>query len=162
MKILCRQVRGLLSAANRDSKLLCEMGVLLADRIASTHASIFDAHLMTPMFEPLLRYEDGDGAASNRPGCVVVADEHDLAECVTAAHLLMCGPPPSQHLLRALAPAMRPLIHMYAFAANSKSFQRQPLQDILVGAFVRFTTRFCPWVAPNLSLVVDFYSMDQA
>jgi hypothetical protein len=152
MKILCRQVRGLLSPANRDSKLLCEMGVLLADRIASTHANIFDAHLMTPMFEPLLRYEDGDGAANNRPAIVVVADEQDLAECVATAHLLMCGPPPSQNLLRALAPAMRPLIHMYAFAANSKSFQRQPLQDILVGAFTLFTMRFCSWVALKLSV----------
>lgn len=141
MKQLCGQVRGLLSASNRDSKLLCEMGVLLADRIASTHTRIFETHFMTPTFEPLLRYEDDDSAASKRPANTMIADEHDLAECVTAAHLLICGPPPSQQLLQALAPIMRPLIHMYAFATTSKSFQRQPLQDILVSTSPRRATR---------------------
>lgn len=138
-KKLCGQVKGLLLASNRASKLLCEMGVILTDQLASRYPHIVELHLFVPLFDPLLRYEAIISKAIGQQ--TSVADEHELSECITLAHLLICGPPPSQKLLQIIAPIFRPLIHMYAFASNSKSYHRQPLQDILVGKFYNFALR---------------------
>lgn len=103
--------------------------------MASDYRDIFDIEFVSPIFKPLLLYEDSRAELADKRA---TGDEESIAECVAVAHLLLCGPPPSQHLLHALAPIIRPLVHMHAFAVNSKSFQRQVLQDILLGKCMRF------------------------
>ncbi|EEY61218.1 uncharacterized protein PITG_01469 [Phytophthora infestans T30-4] len=136
---LCAQVRELLLAAvtpekgNTSSKLLGEMAALLTDQVATRHPVLFDAQILSVLFRPLLIYDDSRSDASTSEG-----DTHEeaLSRCVGIARLLLCGPPPSQRFLQALAPLVRPLLHMYAFAATSKSFLADPLRALLT-AWIR-------------------------
>lgn len=136
---LCAQVRDLLLAAvtpekgNTSSKLLGEMAALLADQLATRHPALFDGQLLSVLFHPLLVYEDSRVNAATPQG---ETSEEALTRCVGIARLLLCGPPPSQRFLQALAPLVRPLLHMYAFAANSKSFLATPLRESLT-AWIR-------------------------
>ena len=139
MIALCAQVRELLLAAvtpergRTCSKLLGEMAALLADQVATRHPRLFDTHVLSVLFHPLLVYED------NRSDVVVVSQETSeeaLTHCVGIIRLLICGPPPSQHLLQALTPIIRPIVHMYAFAVTSKSFLASPLRAVLI-AWIR-------------------------
>lgn len=134
MIALCTQVRELLLAAvtpesgRTCSKLLGEMAALLADQVATRHPGLFDTHILSALFHPLLIYED------SRPDAIVSAEEMNeeaLTHCVGITRLLVCGPPPSQQLLHALTPIVRPIVHMYAFAAVSKSFLASPLRAVL-------------------------------
>uniref|UniRef100_A0AAV1TPV1 Uncharacterized protein n=1 Tax=Peronospora matthiolae TaxID=2874970 RepID=A0AAV1TPV1_9STRA len=131
---LCTQVRELLLAAvtpgsgHTCSKLLGEMAALLADQVATRHPGLFDTHILSALFHPLLIYED------SRPDAIVSAgetNEEALTHCVGITRLLVCGPPPSRQLLQALTPIVRPIVHMYAFAAVSKSFLASPLRAVL-------------------------------
>ncbi|KAH7484168.1 Transport and Golgi organization protein 6-like protein [Phytophthora ramorum] len=132
---LCTQVRELLLAAvtpekgNTSSKLLGEMAALLADQLATRHPTLFDTQILSVLFYPLLIYEDTRSDAGD-------TTEEDLMHCVGIARLLLCGPPSSQRFLQALAPLVRPLLHMYAFAATSKSFLAIPLRALLT-AWIR-------------------------
>ncbi|KAG7379908.1 hypothetical protein PHYPSEUDO_008030 [Phytophthora pseudosyringae] len=136
---LCTQVRELLLAAvtpekgNTSSKLLGEMAALLADQLATRHPVLFDTHVLSVLFHPLLIYEDTRLDADTS---IAGANEEALTHCIGIARLLLCGPPPSQRFLQALAPLVRPLIHMYAFAATSKSFLTAPLRALLT-AWIR-------------------------
>ncbi|GMF49241.1 unnamed protein product [Phytophthora fragariaefolia] len=136
---LCTQVRELLLAAvtpekgNTSSKLLGEMAALLADQLATRHPELFDTQILSILFHPLLIYEDSRLNATTPSG---KTDETALTHCVEIARLLLCGPPPSQRFLQALAPLVRPLLHMYAFAAISKSFLATPLRSLLT-AWIR-------------------------
>jgi hypothetical protein len=136
---LCKQVRELLLAAvtpekgNTSSKLLGEMAALLADQLATRHPALFDAQILSPLFHPLLIYEDSRSDAHTPTGDT---SEEALTRCVGIARLLLCGPPPSQRFLQALAPLVRPMLHMYAFAATSKSFLAAPLRELLT-AWIR-------------------------
>ncbi|RMX69435.1 hypothetical protein DD238_004631 [Peronospora effusa] len=131
---LCKQVCELLLAAvtpekgNTTSKLLGEMAALLADQVAIRHPRLFDTQILSVLFRPLLIYEDSrcDASVPARE-----ASEEALTCCVGIARLLICGPPPSQRFLQALAPIVRPLLHMYAFAASSKSCLATPLRATL-------------------------------
>ncbi|RLN89601.1 hypothetical protein BBJ28_00011587, partial [Nothophytophthora sp. Chile5] len=139
---LCSQVRELLLAAvtpekgNTSSKLLGEMAALLTDQLATRHPSLFDTQLLAELFRPLLLYED---SRVDIRSPAEETGEMALMRCVGIAQLLLCGPPPSQRLLQALAPIVRPLLHMYAFAATSKSFLATPLRALLI-AWVRSCT----------------------
>ncbi|ETL39311.1 hypothetical protein L916_09327 [Phytophthora nicotianae] len=136
---LCTQVRGLLLAAvtpekgNSSSKLLGEMAALLADQLATRHSALFDSQILSILFHPLLIYEDSRLDANFPVG---ETSEEALNRCVGIARLLLCGPPPSQRFLQALAPLIRSLLHMYAFAASSKSFLVAPLRALLT-AWIR-------------------------
>eukprot|EP00644_Phytophthora_capsici_P004499 jgi/Phyca11/110968/e_gw1.19.125.1 len=136
---LCNQVRELLLAAvtpekgNTSSKLLGEMAALLTDQLATRHPVLFDTQILSVLFHPLLIYEDSRLDASSPPNEV---SEEVLNHSVSIARLLLCGPPPSQRLLQALAPLVRPLLHMYAFATTSKSFLSGPLREVLT-AWIR-------------------------
>ncbi|KAJ8564016.1 hypothetical protein ON010_g7332 [Phytophthora cinnamomi] len=136
---LCAQVRELLLAAvtpekgNTSSKLLGEMAALLADQMATRHPALFDTEILSKLFHPLLIYEDSRLHATTPSG---ETNEVALTHCVEIARLLLCGPPPSQRFLQALAPLVRPLLHMYAFAATSKSFLAAPLRALLT-AWIR-------------------------
>ncbi|RLN44006.1 hypothetical protein BBJ28_00009726 [Nothophytophthora sp. Chile5] len=136
---LCSQVRELLLAAvtpekgNTSSKLLGEMAALLTDQMATRHPSLFDTQLLAELFRPLLLYED---SRVDIRSPAEDTSEMALMRCVGIGQLLLCGPPPSQRLLQALAPIVRPLLHMYAFAATSKSFLATPLRALLI-AWVR-------------------------
>ncbi|CAH0479248.1 unnamed protein product [Peronospora belbahrii] len=148
---LCIQVCNLLLAAvtpekgNTSSKLRGEMAALLADRLATQHTRLFDSHILSVLFHPLLIYEDSraDAMAPARE-----VSEEALTRCIGIAHLLVCGPPPSQQFLQALAPIIRPLLHMYAFAATSKSFLATPLRAVL-------TTWICSCSSAALLLQVS-------
>ncbi|KAE9193999.1 hypothetical protein PF004_g20853 [Phytophthora fragariae] len=134
-RAVCTQVRELLLAAvtaekgNTSSKLLGEMAALLADQLATRHPVLFDTQILAKLFHPLLIYEDSRVAASTPSG--ETNGEAALTHCVEIARLLLCGPPPSQRFLQAFAPLVRPLLHMYAFAATSKSFLATPLRALL-------------------------------
>ncbi|GMF64542.1 unnamed protein product [Phytophthora lilii] len=136
---LCTQVRELLLAAvtpekgNTSSKLLGEMAALLADQLATRHPGLFDAQILSVLFHPLLIYEDSRLNANTPIGDT---SEEAITHSVSIARLLLCGPPPSQRFLKALAPLVRPLLHMYAFAATSKSFLAAPLRELLT-AWIR-------------------------
>lgn len=121
-------MKELLSPAYRGSKLLCETAVLVADKIACVYPEAFATEFVAQLFTPLLLYEDTRSDAS------LVASEEQVLESATLATLLICGPPPSQDMLQALAPVVRPMLHMYSFAAMSKSELAQILQVTLVGA----------------------------
>ncbi|KAI9913324.1 hypothetical protein PsorP6_005745 [Peronosclerospora sorghi] len=132
---LCTQVCKLLLAAvspekgNAMTKLLGEMAALLADQLSIYHPALFDAHILSVLFHPLLVYED------SRPNVMLSikeTNEEDLTRCVSIARLLICGPPPSERLLQAFIPLIRPIVHMYAFALTSKSFLLSPLQAVLI------------------------------
>ncbi|KAG3165333.1 hypothetical protein PI124_g1341 [Phytophthora idaei] len=136
---LCTQVRELLLAAvtpekgNTSSTLLGEMAALLADQLATRQPVLFDTQILSALFHPLLIYEDSRLDASTPVGDT---SEEALNRCVGIARLILCGPPPSQRFLQALAPLVRPLLHMYAFAAISKSFLAAPLRALLT-AWIR-------------------------
>ncbi|CAI5718549.1 unnamed protein product [Hyaloperonospora brassicae] len=150
---LCAQVRELLLAAVTPekgricSKLLGEMAALLADQVAARHPELFDTHILSVLFRPLLIYED------SRPDAMIASAketcEEALTHCVSTTRLLICGPPPSQQLLQALTPIVRPLVHMYAFAATSKSFLASPLRAVLI-AWIRS----CPNAAVSLQFAL--------
>ncbi|CAI5739735.1 unnamed protein product [Peronospora destructor] len=132
---LCTQVCELLLAAvtpekgNTTSKLLGEMAALLADQVAIRRPKLFDTQILSVLFHPLLIYEDSRYDVSVP---AIEASEEALTRCVGIARLLICGPPPSQRFLQALAPVVRPLLHMYAFAASSKSCLATPLRATLI------------------------------
>ncbi|KAL3656888.1 hypothetical protein V7S43_018227 [Phytophthora oleae] len=136
---LCTQVRELLLAAvtpekgNTSSKLLGEMAALLTDQLATRHPVLFDTQILSVLFHPLLIYEDSrlDASCPSQE-----TSEEAVNHCVSITRLLLCGPPPSQRFLQALAPLVRPLLHMYAFATTSKSFLSAPLREVLT-AWIR-------------------------
>lgn len=128
-RALSRQVKELLSPTYRSSKLLCETAVLIADKIACQNPAVFHSEFVAQLFRPLLLYED------TRLDATLIATEEEVLESVTIATLLICGPPPSQHLLQSLAPIVRPMLHMYSFAVMSKSVLAQILQVTLVGTW---------------------------
>ncbi|KAL7694463.1 putative target SNARE coiled-coil domain, RNA polymerase II assembly factor Rtp1 domain 2 [Plasmopara halstedii] len=134
---LCAQVCKLLLAAvtpeNGVSKLIGEMAALLADQLATRHPILFDTQILSVLFHPLLIYEDSRLSKSFSLGDT---SEEALNRCVSIVQLLLCGPPPSQDILQALAPIIRPLLHMYAFAVTSKSFLATPLRASLI-SFIR-------------------------
>ncbi|TDH66714.1 hypothetical protein CCR75_006574 [Bremia lactucae] len=130
---LCAQMRELLltvitSEMGSRSNLLGEMASLLADQLANRHSEIFDAQILSALFYPLLIYED---SRLDTDGLKGDTSEEALNRCVSIARLLLCGPPCSQHFLKALTPLMRPFLHMYAFASSSKSFLKAPLRALL-------------------------------
>lgn len=127
---LSHQVKALLSPAYRSSKLLCETAVLVADKIACQYPDVFATEFVASLFAPLLLFDD------TRRDAALVATEEQVLESVTLATLLICGPPPSQQLLVALTPVVRPMLHMYSFAAQSKSVLAGILQVTLVGALL--------------------------
>ncbi|GAB9470032.1 Syntaxin-like protein [Globisporangium polare] len=133
-RALSHQVKELLSPTYRGSKLLCETAVLIADKIACQYPAVFESEFVGQLFQPLLLFEDTRRDAS------LVANEDEVLESVTLATLLLCGPPPSQHLLQALAPVIRPMLHMYSFAVSSKSVLAQILQVTLV-AWIKMCQR---------------------
>ncbi|KAF1330353.1 Syntaxin-like protein, partial [Globisporangium splendens] len=156
-RALSRQVKELLSPTYRSSKLLCETAVLIADKIASQHPEVFQSEFVAQLLRPLLLYED------TRVDASLVASEEEMLESVTIATLLICGPPPSQHLLQALAPVIRPMLHMYSFATMSKSVLAQILQVTLVawirmyhGAAVVLQLAVLPVVPPLPETVLAF------
>lgn len=100
--------------------------MLLADQLAIRYTSAFEAEFVASVFRPLLLYED------SRENADLVAIESEVGDCIETARMLFCGPPPSQQLLLALAPIVRPLIHAYAFAAGSKNVFRQSLEALLL------------------------------
>lgn len=122
-----------LEKGSTTSKLLGEMAALLADQLATRHPALFDTQILSKLFHPLLIYEDSRLDAATPPG---ETNEAALTHCVEIARLLLCGPPPSQRFLQAVAPLVRPLLHMYAFAATSKSFLATPLRALLT-AWIR-------------------------
>jgi hypothetical protein len=115
------------------SQFLGEMAALLADPVATRYPRLFDTLVLSVLFHSLLVYED------SRSDVVVLSQETSeeaLTHCVGIIRLLICGPPPSQHLLQALTPIVRPIVHMYAFAVTSKSFLASPLRVVLI-AWIR-------------------------
>ncbi|TYZ65520.1 hypothetical protein PybrP1_000804 [[Pythium] brassicae (nom. inval.)] len=142
-RALSRQVTELLSPAYRGSKLLCETAVLLADKVAGQYPTAFASEFVAPLFGPLLLYED------TRAEAALVASEAQVLESVTLATLLLCGPPPSQSLLQALAPVVRPLLHLYGFAAASKS-ELAPILQVTLVAWIKA----CHGAAAVLQLAV--------
>lgn len=114
---------------NTSSRLLGEMAALLADQLATRHPALFDTQMLSVLFHPLLIYEDTrlDTSFPSED-----TSEGAINRCVDIARLLLCGPPPSQRFLQALAPIIRPLLHMYAFAATSKSYLVTPLRALLI------------------------------
>lgn len=103
--------------------------MLIADKVACQYPEAFESEFVGQLFQPLLLFEDTRRDAS------LVANEDEVLESVTLATLMLCGPPPSQHLLQALAPVIRPMLHMYSFAVSSKSVLAQILQVTLAGAY---------------------------
>lgn len=122
---------------------MCETAVLLADKVATQYPAAFASEFVAQLFDPLLLYED------TRTDASLVASEAQILESVTLATLLLCGPPPSQRLLQALAPVVRPLLHLYSFAVASKSELASILQVTLIGASSRVD--WCAWLGVPLS-----------
>lgn len=132
--------------------------MLIADRIACQYPEVFESEFVGQLFQPLLLFEDTRRDAS------LVANEDEVLESVTLATLLLCGPPPSQHLLEMLAPVILPMLHMYSFAVSSKSVLAQILQVTIVGTFLAHSFSRNHWLALyHLCLIRTIYlfSMDQ-
>ncbi|KAF0689599.1 Aste57867_18971 [Aphanomyces stellatus] len=115
------------------TKLLREVSGLVLTQLVLDHSpDLVDQTILRPLFAPLLRFLAPPVASTESLEIAFVATETDIDGCLAALQCILLGPVPPAPVLAALAPLVRPLVFLLAFARESKSYVTTSVQHILM------------------------------
>ncbi|KAH9101255.1 hypothetical protein LEN26_015769 [Aphanomyces euteiches] len=133
LRAVAPQVHHLLTHST-TTKLLREVAGLITTQLILDHPlELIDETILAPLLTPLLRLVcPPDDVKAPPDEIVFISTEEQLNDCIAALKCILLGPVPPKPVFEALAPLFRPLLYMYAFARDSKSFVKDDLQQLLL------------------------------
>ncbi|OQR99120.1 hypothetical protein THRCLA_06602 [Thraustotheca clavata] len=122
----------------KSAKLLRETtGLIVSQLILDYPTELVDKTLLHPLLLPLLQLQTKPTQDVDPESINFIATEEELESCINALMLLL-GPPPPQPVLSAMAPILRPLVLLYNFCCQSKSFLKEPVEQLIL-AYIEAT-----------------------